>query len=65
MLEELTRQGQVQQAVSICAMVAFHVKLFRCPAPADEAIWAFCMLIMSLRAGNASVALHFTAHEHC
>lgn len=45
-------------------MDAFHVKPYKCPQPASSAAsWVFSTQIMSLRVGNASVALLFTPHE--
>jgi hypothetical protein len=44
-------------------MDALHVKLFKCPLPKSKPISGFSMQIMSQRVGNASVVLHFTAHE--
>ena len=45
-------------------MVARHVKLFKCPAPAAEVvIWVCSMQIMSQRVGNASVVLSSTAPD--
>jgi len=50
--------------VSTSVTVARHVKLFKCPAPAGDAvIWGCSMQIMSQRVGNASVVLPSTAPD--